>query len=436
MTSGGPGAHVPPAARRPATLAEKILARASGRERVEPGEIVTCRADLALLLDSGGPRRIWPRLKELGVGVWDPERIVLVTDHFTPAVDAESAAILKLTRDFAREFGIRRFFDMRGIGHVLLAEQGLLQPGMFACGGDSHSSNGGAWGCFMAGFGAIEMTGLVVTGEIWLPVPETLRVDWNGEFTDGVVAKDVMLALCRELGMENGQRVIEYGGSAVRSMSMAGRMVLTNMAAELGADTALVEPDATTLAALRAAGVEPAADALDWCSDPGANYARRMVHDAAALAPQVAAPHSPANSAAAAEFRGTRIDQAYIGACVGARLEDLRMVARVLRGRRVAPGVRLLVAPASARVMTEAAAEGIVQALGEAGASWLPTGCGACAALGAGILAEGETCISSTNRNFQGRMGAPSSRVYLGSPYTVAAAAVAGHIVDPRELLQ
>jgi 3-isopropylmalate/(R)-2-methylmalate dehydratase large subunit len=436
MRGGGPGAYASPAASRPATLAQKILARASSRDRVEPGEVVVCRADLALLLDSGGPRRIWPRLKELGVGVWDPDRIVLVSDHFTPAVDAQSAAILKLTRDFAREFGIGRFFDMRGIGHVVLAEQGFLQPGMFACGGDSHSSNGGAWGCFMAGFGAIEMTGIVVTGEIWLPVPETLRVDWDGRFTDGVVAKDVMLALCRELGMNNAQRVIEYGGSAVRAMSMAGRMVLTNMAAELGADTALVEPDATTLAALRAAGVEPAADALDWCSDPGAHYQRRIAHDAAALAPQVAAPHSPANAAAAAEFRGTRIDQAYIGACVGARLEDLQMVARVLRGRRVAPGVRLLVAPASARTMTEAAAQGIVEVLGEAGATWLPTGCGACAALGAGILAEDEVCISSTNRNFQGRMGAPSSRVYLGSPYTVAAAAVAGHIIDPRELLQ
>ena len=436
MSSGGPGAPAAPAASRPATLAEKILARASGARHVEPGEVVVCRADLALLLDSGGPRRIWPRLQELGVGVWDPERIVLVSDHFTPAVDAESAAILKLTREFAREFGISRFFDMRGIGHVVLSEQGFLQPGMFACGGDSHSSNGGAWGCFMAGFGAIEMTGIVITGEIWLPVPETLRVDWDGEFTDGVVAKDVMLALCRQLGMNNAQRVIEYGGSAVRGMSMAGRMVLTNMAAELGADTALVEPDETTLTALRAAGVEPAADALNWHSDPGARYARRIGHDAAALAPQVAAPHSPANSAAVAEFRGTRIDQAYIGACVGARLEDLRMVARVLRGRRVAPGVRLLVAPASARIMTEAAAEGLVEVLGEAGAIWLPTGCGACAALGAGILAEGEVCISSTNRNFQGRMGATSSRVYLASPYTVAAAAVAGHIVDPRELLQ
>jgi 3-isopropylmalate/(R)-2-methylmalate dehydratase large subunit len=159
------------------TLAQKIIGRAAGRDEAHPGEVVTCKVDLALLLDSGGPRRIWPRLKELGAGVWDPERIVLVTDHFVPAVDAESAAILKLTRDFAREFGIRRFFDMQGIGHVLLMEQGLLQPGMFACGGDSHSSNGGAYGAYVMGLGAIEMTGIVVTGEIWVPVPGTVRVN-------------------------------------------------------------------------------------------------------------------------------------------------------------------------------------------------------------------------------------------------------------------
>ncbi|MBM4196886.1 MAG: 3-isopropylmalate dehydratase, partial [Gammaproteobacteria bacterium] len=258
-----------------ATLAEKILARAAGRPTVAPGEIVTCRVDLALLLDSGGPRRIWPRLKELGTGVWDPERIVLVTDHFVPAVDAESAAILKLTRDFARAFGIRRFYDMQGIGHVRLMEEGLLEPGMFACGGDSHSSNGGACGAYMMGLGAIEMTGIVVTGETWVPVPETLRVEWSGRFATGVVPKDVMLFLCRELGMDNAFRVVEYGGDTVRAMSMDERAVLCNMAAELGAETGLVEADAVTLEALRAAGREIGDAALAWQSDAGARYLAR-----------------------------------------------------------------------------------------------------------------------------------------------------------------
>jgi len=420
----------------PFTLTEKILARAAGKDGVVPGEIVTCRVDLALLLDSGGPRRIWPRLKELGVGVWDPDRIVLCTDHFTPAVDAESAAILSLTRDFAREFGIRQFFDMRGIGHVLLAEHGLLRPGMFAAGGDSHSSMGGAFACFMAGFGAIEMTGVVVTGEIWIDVPATLRVNWSGRFARGVVAKDIALFLCRELGMENGGRVIEYGGDTVRSMSMQERMVLTNMAAELGAETGLVEADAVTRQALLDAGTEPAADILDWHGDPGASYAGVHDYSAGELAPQVAAPHSPANSGPVGSFEAVHVDQAYIGACVGAKLSDLRMVAEVLKNRSVARGTRLLVAPATTRAMTEAAADGTLAAITAAGAYILPTGCGACAALGAGVLAENEVCISSTNRNFRGRMGANSAEVYLASPYTVAASAVAGRITDPREFLR
>ena len=417
------------------TLQQKILARAAGRDTVAPGEIVTCQVDLALLLDSGGPRRIWPRLKELGVGVWDPDKIVLCTDHFTPAVDSASAAILKLTRDFADEFGIKRFFDMQGIGHVVLAEQGFLQPGMFACGGDSHSSNGGAFGCYMAGFGAIEMTGVVVTGEIWMQVPETIRVNWSGAFGAGVVAKDIMLFLCRELGIDNAFRVIEYGGDTVESMSMSERVVLTNMAAELGAETGIIEPDETTLESIRAGGQEPAADALSWRSDPNAEYLATYAFDAVALEPQIAAPHSPANSGAIAEFANVVSDQAYIGACVGAKLSDLHMVARVLTGRKVANGTRLLIAPASQQVMRDAAADGTLTILADAGAYLLPTGCGACAALGAGILAEDEVCISSTNRNFKGRMGANSAQVYLGSPYSVAAAAVAGRITDPREFL-
>ncbi len=417
------------------TLVRKIIARAAGRDSVRCGEIVTCSVDLALLLDSGGPRRIWPRLRELGVGVWNPDKIVLMTDHFVPAVDAQSAAILKLTRDFAKHYDIRKFFDMQGIGHVVLAEQGLLQPGMFAVGGDSHSTNGGAFGCYMAGFGAIEMTGVVVTGEIWLQVPETIRVNWEGAFRRGVVAKDISLYLCRELGMDNAFRAIEFGGSTVRGMGMPERMVLTNMAAELGAETGLVEPDEITLDAIRAGGTEPAADALAWRSDADAGYLATHTFDATLLVPQVAAPHRPSNSGPADDFCDVVIDQAYIGACVGAKHSDLQMVAEVLKGRKVAKGTRLLVAPSSQQTMARAAADGTLQILTEAGATLLPTGCGACAALGAGILAEDEVCISSTNRNFQGRMGANSASVYLGSPYTVAASAVMGRICDPRELL-
>jgi len=241
--------------------------------------------------------------------------------------------------------------------------------------------------------------------------------------------------LCRELGMDNGFRAIEYGGETVAAMSMPERAVLCNMAAELGAETGLVEADATTLEAIRSAGQEPAADALRWRSDADAAYLASHDFDAAALAPQVAAPHTPANSGAAGDFPATPIDQAYIGSCMGARLADLRMVAEILKDRRVASGVRLLVAPASQQTWTEAAADGTLATITSAGATLLPTGCGACAALGAGVLADGEVCISSTNRNFKGRMGASSARVYLGSPYTVAASAVAGRIADPRDFL-
>jgi 3-isopropylmalate/(R)-2-methylmalate dehydratase large subunit len=417
------------------TLVEKIIARAAGKGSVRPGEIVTCKVDLAMILDSGGPRKIWPRLTELGVGVWDASKIVVVSDHFVPAVDADTAAILKLTRDFVREFNIPHFYDMKGICHIVLPEHGHLQPGMFICGGDSHSTMGGAYGCYMAGFGGIEMTGVCITGEIWTRVPETIRVDWNGAFNSAVVAKDVMLFLCRQLGMDNAFKAVEYGGTTVDQMSMSERGVLCNMAAELGCETGVIAPDATTLAAIRAAGKEPAVDALTWRSDDDAIYVSRHTFDAATLQPQVAAPHAPSNSGDVNDYTSIKVDQAYIGACVGAKLSDLQMAAAVLKGRKVAKHVRLLVAPATQKVYADAAADGTLNILTDAGAIMLASGCGACAALGAGVLSEGEVCISSTNRNFKGRMGSNKAEVYLGSPYTVAAAAAAGHIADPREFL-
>jgi 3-isopropylmalate/(R)-2-methylmalate dehydratase large subunit len=417
------------------TLTEKIIARAAGLATVRPGQIVTVKVDLAMAHDSSGPRRWRPRLEELGVGLWDPDKVVIVSDHYVPAVDAASAQILQGVRKFVADYGVKHFYDMKGICHVILPEHGHLLPGMLIAGGDSHSPMAGAFGCYMLGFGATDTTGIVVTGETWLDVPETIRVNWSGDFGRGVVAKDVMLFLCRELGMDNAGRVIEFGGPAVRAMSMEARMVLCNMTAELGADTGLVEPDEKTLAHIAAHGGQVAPDALTWRSDADAAYLAVKFFDAADLSPQVAAPHSPANSSAIGEHRGVRIDQAYIGACVGAKLDDLEMAASVLKGRRVAPNVRLLVAPASARTTREAAESGILGTLLEAGAVLLPSGCGACAGMGAGLLAAGDVCISTTNRNFKGRMGDKGASVYLANPFSVAAAAVAGHIIDPRELM-
>jgi 3-isopropylmalate/(R)-2-methylmalate dehydratase large subunit len=420
------------------TLIQKIMSRASGKDYVTPGEIITCQVDLAMILDSGGPRKIWPRLNELGVGIYDNEKVVVVADHFVPAADPQSAAILKLTRDFVKKFKIKNFYDMEGICHVVMAENGHLQPGMFCCGGDSHSTMGGAFGCYMAGFGAIEMTGVVVTGEIWSVVPETIQVNWSGQLSNGVVAKDVMLFLARKLGMENAFKVIEFGGPTVRKMSILERMVLTNMAAELGAETGLIAPDQITLDAIRSGGVEPSADALNWKSDADATFCESHDFFAEALTPQVAAPHKPSNSAPASDLENDKIkiDQAYLGACVGAKLNDLHMAAKILKNQKVASSTRLMVAPSSKKIMAAAAADGTLATITEAGGIILPSGCGACAGLGAGIIAAEEVCISSTNRNFQGRMGSNDSFVYLGSPYTVAASAVAGRIIDPREMLK
>lgn len=417
-----------------ATLAEKIIARACGRDAVRAGEILTARLDLLMMHDSGGPRRVASRLEKLGARVWDPDKVVVVSDHFVPSVDIESAEILAMTRRWAQQQGVTHY-DMLGICHVVLQEHGHVQPGMFCVGGDSHSPSGGAFGAFMVGMGATDITGALVTGEVWLRVPQTTRVQLDGRLGAGVSAKDVMLMLCGEHGMGNEGQVFEYGGEAVRAMPMHERLTLCNMAAELGAETGIVEPDATTVAALEAAGKPFSGDLARWHSDADATYLHRYVYDAATLAPHVAAPHSPANSRPVDEHRGVHVDQAYIGACTGAKLTDLRMAAEVLRGRKVAAGTRLLIAPASVAMTAQAAAEGTLATLTEAGAILLPTGCGACAGMGAGMLASGETCISTTARNFKGRMGSAQAQVYLGSPYSVAAAAVKGQICDPRELL-
>ncbi len=415
------------------TLAQKLVARAAGRAAVTPGEIVTCKVDLAMFHDSSGPRRLQPMLERLGATVWDPERIVLVTDHYLPAADDESREILRLTRDWARAAGVRRFHDNVGICHVVLAENGYVRPGMFAVGGDSHSSTGGAFGAYMFGIGATEMLGVVVTGEIWLRVPDTILMQWNGRFDDGVSAKDVMLFLCSRFGLDGGRyQAVEYAGEAIRALPMQERMTLANMTAELGGQAGLVAPDETTAAYLGALGVADT-DVASWRTDDGAEVLERHELDAGALEPQVAAPYSPANARAAEEYRGTTLDIAYIGACTGAKLEDLRMAARVLKGRRSA--IELLVAPASLRDQEQARAEGTLGALEAAGAQFLANACGVCAGYGS-RFPPGAKVISTTARNFKGRMGDPSVEAYLASPYTVAASAVAGAIVDPREHLQ
>ena len=419
-------------------MAQKIISRAAGRSSVFPGEIVTAQVDLAFAHDSSGPRRWQPHLERLGIGLWDPEKVVIVTDHYVPATDPDSAAILQLARKFASTYDVKSFFDMMGICHLVLPERGLIRPGAFVAGGDSHSPTGGAFGAYVAGYGATDMLGIVATGETWLNVPETIRIELDGVLPTGVVAKDLMLMLCREIGMDNAFKAFEFAGPVVAKMDMLERMVLSNMTTELGGEVGMIAPDQVTFDFLRSREkpVEDEAAALALASDQGAPYAAVHGFDLSHLAPQVAAPHLPANTRDAEEFGHIRIDQAYIGACVGAKLSDLHMAAAVVKGRKVAANVRLMIAPASLETMNRAAADGTLATLTDAGAIMLPTGCGACAGMGAGVLADGETCISSTNRNFKGRMGHSGAKVYLGSPYTTAASAVTGYIVDPREMLE
>ncbi len=418
------------------TISQKIIACAAGREHVAVGDIVTCKVDLAMMHDSGGPRRVESKLKELGVGIWDASKVVLVSDHYTPAVDVDSAGILSLTRKFAAIHKIHNFYDGEGICHIILPERGHMKPGLFAVGGDSHSPSGGAYGAFMVGIGATEMAGVLATGEIWVRVPETIHVKWDGALGRGLSAKDILLKLCATLGMNNDYKVIEYAGSTVAAMPMNERITLCNMAAELGAKTGIIAPDATTVADLAAKAVVLDSWRTSLASDADAAYEAFHFYDAAALAPQVAAPHSPANSHAVTETEKVKLDQAYLGACTGAKENDLRMAAEILKGRKVAKGTRLLIAPASTQTTAKLAADGTLAILLEAGAQMLPTGCGACAGYGAGVLADDEVGIASTARNFKGRMGSAKAAVYLASPYTVAASAVMGEIADPREFLQ
>jgi 3-isopropylmalate/(R)-2-methylmalate dehydratase large subunit len=420
----------------PQTLAQKLIARAAGRPQVAVGEVVTCHVDLAMFHDSSGPRRLKPMLDELGAEIWDKNKVVLVLDHYVPAQDGDAQKIIQITRDTARQWQLPHVIDSEGICHVVLPERGHLHPGMFCVGGDSHSPTGGAFGCYMFGIGATEMLGVCVTGQIWVQVPRTLRMHWSGRLQHGVSAKDMMLHMIGRFGMNGGQyQAVEFAGSAVQALSMPERMTLSNMSAEMGAQAGLIAADDTTLTYLQQAGVpaDKLAQVGAWHTDEGADC-EQYEFDASSLSPQVAAPHSPANTRDVATFADIAPSIAYIGACTGAKLEDLRAAAAVLKGHRVAAGVQLMVAPASAREQALATQEGVMQILQDAGAIVLPNSCGACAGYGA-TFPEGATVISSTARNFKGRMGPASVNVYLASPYTVAASALRGRISDAREVL-
>jgi 3-isopropylmalate/(R)-2-methylmalate dehydratase large subunit len=409
----------------------RYLARAAGVERVRPGDEVWAEVHLAYMHDSTGPRRIAEPLRELGDRLADAGRVHLFTDHFVPASTPDTAALVRDALAWGREHGVH-VHDMEGISHQVVLEEGLARPGQVVVGADSHSLTGGAVGAVAIGVGSSDLIGAVRLGKIWLEVPEAVEIRWEGRPPEGVTAKDMMLAtLARVPAAEVENTCCEWAGEAVYGLELSERAVLANMGAELGVVSSLVPADRLVCEHL---GVDPApfADAPPPAPDA---YARRWRWTADDLEPFVALPHSPRNGCPVAEAAGTPITHAYIGSCVGARLSDLHQAARVLRGRRVAPGVTLLVAPASRRVLAAAAADGTLTALLEAGATLLPTACGPCAGLGGGVLPPGAVCVSTTNRNFRGRMGSPEAAVYLGSSYTTAWSAVRGALADPREAL-
>ena len=412
------------------TMAEKILARTSGRGSVAPGEYVTARVDRVMCHEAFTLCAM--QLLKLGITrVFDPERVLVILDHFFPAPTAEMARGHTVARELVQSFGIRHFLGHAGICHQVLTERGHIRPGDLVLGTDSHSTTYGALGAAGAGIGVTEMTYVLATGELWLQVPPTIRFVLDGRAGPGLMSKDVVLHLAGTFGTSVAQyRAIEYAGPLARGMTIAGRMTMANMGVELGAKFAFFEADSTAQAYLRE---RIGADVPPFGPDPDAAYEATHHVDIGGLEPQVACPHSPGNVKPVSRVLGVRVHQAFLGSCTNARLEDFAVAAEILRGRKVHPDTRLLVTPASQEVYLEATRAGYTATLLEAGAHITASGCGACPGGHNGVVGPDEVCVSTTNRNFRGRMGSPDAEVYLGSPATVAAAAVAGRIVDPRE---
>jgi len=413
-------------------IAEKILAAASGRSEVKPGEIVQAKVDMAMINEITGPLAI-QAFKQIGVPkTWNPRNIVLVLDHQVPADTVKSAELHRIMRTFAKEQEISLLYDVGfgGVCHQVMVEKGHVRPGELIVGADSHTCTYGALGAFATGIGSTEMAGVFATGEIWLKVPSSIGINLDGSFARYVSPKDLILYLIGKIGADGATyKAIEFIGPAVLQISMSGRMTLCNMAVEMGAKTGIISPDEVTLAYVEECTNRPF---MLLVSDSDAIYEKTIDVNISELEPQVACPPSVENVKLVKEVEGTEIDQAFIGSCTNGRLEDLELAAKFLRGRKIEKGVRLIITPASQEVYLQALRHGLFEVFVEAGAYVCSPTCGACYGGHMGLLAPGEVCISSSNRNFSGRMGSPEAEIYLASPATVAASAVAGRIVDPR----
>jgi 3-isopropylmalate/(R)-2-methylmalate dehydratase large subunit len=415
-------------------ICEKILAKASGKKEVSPSEIVNAKVDMAMINEITGPLAI-EAFHKIGVEkVWDNKRIVMVLDHQIPADSVKSAELHKIMREFAKEQKIQYFYDVGsgGVCHQVMVEKGHVKPGELIVGADSHTCTYGALGAFGTGIGSTEMAAVFATGKIWLKVPETIKINVSGAFQKFVTAKDLILHIIGQIGADGAiYKAIEFSGPTIESLSISERMTLCNMAVEAGAKTGIVNPDEIAITYAKKRTNKPF---NIFKSDSDAKYKRTIDVDVGNLEPQVACPHSVDNVKPVSEVEGTPIDQAFIGSCTNGRTEDLRLAAEIIKGRKIKNGVRFLVTPASQEIYLEALREGLIEAFVEAGACVCNPTCGACFGGHMGLLANGETCISSSNRNFIGRMGSPKAKIYLASPATVAASAAKGEITDPRRL--
>jgi len=416
-------------------ITEKILAKASGKSEVHPGEIVDANVDMVMVHDLTGPLAV-ESFKKIGTQkVWDHKKVVVILDHQVPAESIKAAELHKTMRQFAKDQNLT-FYDVGrgGICHQVMPEKGHVVPGNVIVGADSHTCTYGAFGAFATGIGSTEAAAVFATGKIWFRVPPTIRVNVKGKFKKYVTPKDLILNIIGKLSTDGATyKAAEFTGPTIKDMSMAGRMTVCNMAVEMGAKNGIIAPDETTRQFLEGR-VKKVPDLKALQSDEDAEYERTVEFDVAKMESQVACPSSVDNVKPVSEVGDVPIEQAFIGSCTNGRLEDLQLAAQVIKGRKVKDGVRALVIPASQEVWRQAMQEGLFEIFTDAGAIICGSACGPCLGGHIGLLAAGETCVSSSNRNFIGRMGSTQARVYLASPATVAASAVTGKLTDPTKL--
>lgn len=418
----------------PQTIAEKILAAHAGRDKLLPGELVNVRIDLALANDITAPIAI-ELFEKSGVrSVFDRQKIALVPDHFVPNKDVRSAIQVQTMRTFARKYDIKHFFELgdMGIEHVLLPEQGLVLPGDVVIGADSHTCTYGALGAFATGVGSTDVAAAMITGEIWFKVPESMKLVYHGKRSAWVTGKDLILFTIGDIGVDGATyRSMEFTGEAISGLPMSDRMTMSNMAIEAGAKAGIIAPDQTTLDYVKPRAQRPFES---YVSDPDAHYAEVRTYDVTRIEPQVAFPFLPENTRPVSAVGTVPIDQAVIGSCTNGRIEDLRLAAGVLKGHEVDKNVRLIIVPATPTIYRQAMAEGLLEVFLSARGIVSPPTCGPCLGGFMGILGPGERAVATTNRNFVGRMGHPTSEVYLANPAVAAASAVLGRLGSPEEL--